>query len=163
LSRVGVVALSAAVAVLPACLSETPIVPGAPAPIDERLLGVWRCVSPDADEEATITLTVRRRDATSYAGTMGESADKTSPFEAHLVGTREHALVNVKETETDSAAKWTVVRHAFLRPAVLHLDILDYDAFRAAPKEAPAALQDPKRRESLLKDWCTCVRVRSGP
>jgi hypothetical protein len=156
------VVLSAAVAVLPACLSETPIVPGAPAPLDERLVGVWRCVSPEEGEDATITLTVRRKDGTSYAGTMGESADKTSPFEAHLVGPRERTLVNVKETETDSAEKWTVVRHAFLRPDVLHLDMLDSDAFRAGPKEAAAALQDPKRRELLLRDWCTCVRVRSG-
>jgi hypothetical protein len=154
--------LPLAVMALPGCLSETPIVPGAPAPIDERLLGAWRCVSPEANEEATTTLTLRRRDATSYAGTMAESPEKASGFEAHVVGKGDGALVNVKDTDTESKESWTVVRYALLRPDVLHLDMADYDAYQKAGKDAPVALRDPKRRETLLRDWCTCVRVRAG-
>jgi len=38
--------------------------------------------------------------------------------------------------------------------------MLDHEKYKAQRKDIPAALTDPKRREALFGDWCTCVRVR---
>lgn len=151
--------LAAAVA-LPGCLSETPIAPGPASPIDERLVGTWRCVSGGADEDAVITLTVARLSATWYSGSLAESDEKASGFEAHLVGAGPNVLANVKDTETDSAERWTLVRPTFYRPDVLHLGMIDDEKYKAQRKDISAALKDPKRRDALFDDWCTCVRVR---
>lgn len=159
-ARVGLFGVVLAAVVLPGCLSETPIAPGAASPIDERLVGTWRCVSGDEDEEGTFTLTVVRQSATSYSVSVAESDEKASRFEAFLVGAGENVLANVKDTETESADRWTLARHTLYRSDVLHLQAIDYEKYKAQRKDIPAALKDPKRRDDLFIDWCTCVRVR---
>lgn len=103
---------------------------------------------------------VARQNATTYSGTTAGPGEKPSAFEAHLVGEGPNRLANVKDLETKGAERWTVVRPALLRPDVLHLDRLDDDTYRAQRADIVAALADPKRRDTLFADLCTCVRTR---
>lgn len=145
--------LAAAVA-LPGCLSETPIAPGAATPIDERLVGTWRCVS--GNQDVVSILTIARQSATAYAGTLAEFGHEPGSFEAYLVGRGSNALANVKDLETDSAERWTLMRPTLYRPDLLHVETVDSD--HKAPGFS-AALKDPKKRDALFEDAFTCVRV----
>jgi hypothetical protein len=62
--------------------SEFPLDPVPMVQTDSRLVGSWRCVSPDAGDEA-ITLTVDASQARMYAITWQESGNPPERFEGY--------------------------------------------------------------------------------
>jgi hypothetical protein len=154
-------ATAAAVLVLSGCLSSTPIAPGAAEPVDARLLGTWRCVSPD--DEATSILVLARKDPTTYSGTLAGEDENPSGFEAFLVGRGAGRLANVKDRETAGDEAWTLLRPTLYRPDLLHLEVIDHERYKAHRADLPAMLKDAGRRDELFGAFCTCVRVPAKP
>ena len=152
------IVLMAAMA-LPGCLFDRPLVPGTPEPVDARLVGAWRCVAPDAEEPAILTVTgsADRR----YRAELAGKDEKPSIYSAQAVAFEGKRLLNVQEIEDGTPKRWTVVRYTLLRPDALHIEAADEKAFEGASTDAQrlAAMKRALAHDALFSAFCTCVRI----
>src|SRR5262249_6424464 len=144
---------------LAACIYEEPLVPGNAEKPDTRVLGRWRCVSPD-DQDAVL-LDVALLPDQRYKAVFGSGNDQ-STFQAYAVKFDGRTLLNAQEVVNGNARKWSLVRSALLRPDVLHLETAREEPFRQAqtPQQRTAVLLRLLKTDTLFEDFCTCVRVK---
>jgi hypothetical protein len=141
------------------CLAEQPIVPGSPEAVDRGLLGIWRCVFPD--EEYAAKLTVEEVDGRRIRAELA-GGDHNVWF-AYRVTFEGKRLLNVQFTG-DMPRQWTVARYTLYRPTVLHIEAVSYDneslkSATTAPQRT-AALRRGLKDKTPLEDASTCTRIK---
>jgi len=62
--------------------SDTPLDPAPQIPADTRILGIWRCATPDRGD-AAFTLTITRATEASYFVRRQEAGKDPEPFEGY--------------------------------------------------------------------------------
>jgi hypothetical protein len=141
--------------------SATPIADAATTPIDPRVAGEWRCVSPH--DEETVRFTFTRTSGTNYDVVLtpadeNEKPDRYRASSARLDGT---ALVNVQQVAEDGRlGKWVLVRYTLHRPALLELEIASRTVFEAEKQAPPReAARRHLKAGDLFEPFCACVRV----
>src|SRR5688572_26454384 len=84
------------------CLSEQPIAPGSPEPVDRRLLGIWRCVFPEETDPATLTIT--ETDGRNIRAEFSGGDSEPSAWSAYAVNFEGKRFLNV-QFEGDESRK----------------------------------------------------------
>ncbi len=145
-------------------------------PVDPRLVGHWRCVSPQEDAAEPMALTIsradERRDGATfaperrYAATFAMKGEETLQFRGHATRLAGQTVVNVQDTAVKPGAKagWNVVRPTLLKPDILVLEILQDDFFKGVPSTAEAAralIEGQSGKAELFGHYCVCSRVAS--
>ena len=143
------------------CIYEQPLVPGRPETVDRRLLGQWRCVSPDNAEPAILRVT--ESPDRKYLSEFGGGDAKPSVFSAYAVNFQGKILLNAQEIEDGEARKWTLARYSLYRPTVLHLEFARDEPFRDATTtdQRVAILRRELKDSGLFEDYCTCIRLKN--
>jgi hypothetical protein len=154
--RIGAILLAGATA---GCLFEQPLVPGPPLPVDQTLIGAWRCVSPDGPDSAL--LTVSTTPAGWYRAEFKDEGDekaKPSVWGAYAVNFEKARFLNVQSVGERDKKEWTVARYTLFKPAILNLEQVKEKAFEGAATPA-ARLALLKKPDDLFQEYCTCVRI----
>jgi len=143
------------------CIYEQPLVPGRPETVDRRVLGQWRCVSPDNAEPAILKVT--EAPARKYHAEFGGGEATPSVFSAYAVTFHGKTLLNVQEIEAGEGRKWTLARYSLYRPTVLHIEFARDEPFRDATTEEQrlAILRRELKGSGLFEDYCTCIRLKN--
>lgn len=141
------------------CLYEQPLAPGTAEPVDARLLGTWRCITPESDEIGR--LTVAEAPDHRYRAEFGGGDDEPTVFSAYAVTFASERLVNAQEVVAGEPKKWTVARYTLYRRNLLHLEFAREEAFRGAatPAERSKTLGRALKDGQVFEDFSTCVRV----
>lgn len=160
---------------LPACYDfDFPLDPKPVLPVDARLVGDWRCLAVEADlEDAPGILHIARRGENIARWTFTSSGSDAVPkggeperseYDVHGSAVGGGVLLNALELGEKANGKWNVVRHTFLLPDVVRLQVVNDEAL---PKVAdPAALRAliEKRVEdpAIYTDLLVCVRAKKA-
>jgi hypothetical protein len=128
-------------------------------PVDQRLLGAWRCVAPDSTNPAILTVT--QAPDRGYRTELVEGEDK-SVFSVYAVKFEGALLINAQEIVDSEPHKWTLGRYTLYRPTVLHVEFARDEPFRESTTSAQrlAVLKRQLGGTSLFEDYCTCVRIK---
>src|SRR5262245_64593870 len=102
--------------------SEFALDPAPQLQTDSRLMGSWRCVSPDATDEA-ITLTVGPLQDRTYAITWQESGKPPDRFEGYASSLQGTTLVNVRDLAA-TTKPWGFIQYTLLQPNVLFIQVV---------------------------------------
>lgn len=159
MKRPGLLLVLAAAAALPGCLFDAPVVPGPPQAVDARLLGAWRCITPESEDAMVLTIT--RQGDRAYRAEFKGGDDAPMVFAAQPVTRGGKTLLNAQELAESGPQRWTVARYTLLRPGLLHLEAAKESALKDASGDAPrlAALDHALAKGELFEDFCTCVRI----
>jgi hypothetical protein len=135
--------------------SASPIDPTPGVNVDAALLGAWRCVPEGgkvSDEAATMT--VAQLQPRVYRVVF--DGDDYEGYSSEVNGT---TIANLKTLKSGQAKPWSFVRYSFLRPRVLHLEVI---ADKAIDDDHPP----PSLRKGLeglsssgYEDFAVCVRA----
>jgi hypothetical protein len=145
---------------LPACLSPVPLDPTPQADLDPRIVGGWRCLSAEMDDDdKPLSLTVARRRERVYAVEMSEPGDDPERFEAHASLVEGRIIVNVRDiTRTAGSKPWDFAEYTFLRPDVLEIRLAGFEDDDV--ELTPAALRSRIAQPGAFSDFCVCLRQR---
>jgi hypothetical protein len=150
----------AVAAVCSGCLFDAPVVPGKAEPIDPKLVGSWRCLSPADENPASLRISALPQDR--YAARLAGPGEEPTLYGAQAVKLDGQVLVNVQEVKDKGEGGWTVVRYTLLKPDVLQLEAAQDDAFKDA-KTADARLavlkQGLKKGAGVFGPFCTCIKA----
>jgi len=139
--------------------SEFPLDPAPQIQTDSRLMGAWRCVSPDAGDEA-FTLTVDGSRDRTYAITWKESGKPPDRFEGYASSLKATTLVNVRDVAA-TQKRWYFIHYVFPRPNVLLIRVI-HEGLLKGVVQSPATVRRTIEREqlnpSLYEDLIVCVR-----
>jgi hypothetical protein len=151
-----------AVAFLGGCY-DAPLGP-AKAPFDSRLVGDWRCIGFQDNDEPGGTLRIALSDATHadvscVKGCEGEEFG----YRLHLTKLRSVPLLNAQELKDGGpSGSWYFVRYTFHRPNLLHFEFVHDEALKGVPETSEALrsalekrLGDPK----TFEDYLVCVKA----
>lgn len=136
---------------LAGCLYDEPLAPGSADAVDIRVLGAWRCVSPErADADPTI-LTVSRVGDRTYRAEFTDGEEEPTVFSAYAVTLGRKRLLNAQQIEDGQPGKWTLARYTLHTPTVLHIEFARDEPFRDITRkepvhEQPGAAQGTRRR-----------------
>lgn len=168
MTRLAVVVLLATGAA--ACYeSEVALDPVPLVAVDPALLGTWRCLPLDGEDDelaATLTITRSARDKI-YDATWLEPGDTPDRYEAFASTVGGETLFNIRELKAGVAdAKWVFGRVTLLKPNVLHVQIADDKALSGTEKTRPAlrsALERLGESPALFTGGCVCARAKPAP
>jgi hypothetical protein len=150
------VALLAVAACSVGCLSEQPIVPGAPETVDRGLLGSWRCLMPG--EASAAPLTITEADGRKLRGLF---AGEDKGWIAYAVTFEGRRLLNVQAEGAEGKA-WTLAQYTLFRPTVLHVEYPKYNSEMLKNVSTPTQRRDALRRslkaKTLFDESFTCIR-----
>ena len=140
---------------------EAPIDAVPSVAVDPALVGRWRCVTADPENDEPATLSFTAKTAQEYAISFAITGEKTSQVTAYASTVNGVPLLNVPWSEGKSDTTWTVLRYAFLRPNVLQVQDVDSNEFEAALKTASlrAVLEQHLADEGATLDLFMCVRL----
>lgn len=165
--RYRVVALSLAVAAAGCYESDYPLDPEPLIDLNPAVLGTWRCLPINGDaDEAPVTLTVARSSrARLYDVAWKEADDPADHYDAYASVIQGTTLMNVRERdERGPTGKWSFLRHALLRPNVLHLQVVADTAMAGVANTATAvraAVERDKNAAAFYQDVAVCARTRT--
>jgi hypothetical protein len=147
---------------------ESDVALGPPAnAIDARLVGRWRCASPDSSQASNqlLQLNVARRNERQYDVSLDTPGEETIRYQGHGIDVRGTTIVNLQEVKPGqdlAGARWNFVRATLLKPNVLDVQIVDDDLFKDKPRTAEAqrvVFEANVGKPELYFDYCVCVRV----
>ena len=142
--------------------SEFALDPAPQLQTDSRLMGSWRCVSPDATDEA-ITLTVDPSQARTYAITWQESGKPPSRFEGYTSTLKGTTLVNVRDL-TATTKPWVFIQSTLLQPNILFIRVV-HERLLKGSVQSREAIRNTIERErlnpALYEDSIVCMRTRT--
>jgi hypothetical protein len=159
-----------AATVLASCYSQSPLDPSPQAPLDPKLLGTWRCVSPDpvTPEVATAAFTVgpvtKDREYLLTWGTPKEEADSYRAFTSVL---GDSTFLNVHPLEEDQYSGWAFLHYSFLRANVLYVEFVSDEPFKEKESTASAAAARATLERALrstpeiLEEYVVCMKTAS--
>ena len=155
----GALAVAVLAASLPACLSPVPLDPTPQADLDPRLVGTWRCVSGEMDDDDEhLNLKIARARDRVFPIEMGEPGEESERYEAHASLVEGRTIVNVRDVDLKPTAKpWDFAEYDLLRPDLLVIRLNDFDAFEGVDL-TPAALRKRIAEAGAFTDFCVCVR-----
>ena len=125
-------------------------------------MGSWRCVSPDATDEA-ITLTVGPSQPRSYAITWQESGKPPDRFEGYASSLKGTTLVNVRDL-TATTKPWVFIHYTLLQPNVLFIQVVHERLLKGSVQSREAVRNTIERERlnpALYEDSIVCMRTRS--
>jgi hypothetical protein len=153
--------LSMAVLAMGCYESEFPLDPAPQIQTDSRLIGAWRCVTPDASDEA-FTLTVDGSGERTYAITWKESGKPRDRFEGYASLLNATTLVNLRDVAA-TPKRWYFIHYAFLRTNVLLIRVI-HERLLKSVVQSPAVVRTTIEREqlnpALYEDSSVCVRTQ---
>jgi hypothetical protein len=140
-----------------------PLSPPQDAVVDQRLLGVWRCVTDDPDGDKPMRLEFRRFDATQYEISAKAEGEETEAYRAHTSTIADRTFLNVREVDKiEEDGNWVYLKYDLLKDDVLDFEIVDPDQFKEKPQSSEAirsALERDIGNPELLARLCLCLRV----
>jgi hypothetical protein len=147
--------------------SEFPLDPVPQVQTDSRVMGSWRCVSPDASDEA-ITLTVAPSQVPRYAITWQESGRPPDRFEGYASSLMGTTLVNVRDLNErvppSTANPWRFINYTLLQPNVLYIRVV-HERLLKGSAQSREAIRNTIERErlnpALYEDLIACIRTRT--
>jgi len=166
------VVLLVACLLLPACYDfDFPLDPKPVVPVDGRLVGAWRCLGAesDIDEAPGILRIARRTDTTArwtFESLSSDGSTESSEYDVHGSTVAGGALLNATELGEKADGKWSFVRHSFLLPHVLRVQIVDDDPFAKVKDDARALRKEVEKRKddpAIYTDFLVCVRAKASP
>lgn len=163
--RVALAAAFLLAAILLGCYeSPTPLADPATTPLDPRLIGRWRCVSPAGErpEDDPVFLAIARVSATEYAVAMGERDEAPDQYRALSARLEGVAVANVQEIDDEGRpGKWVLARYRLRPRSGLDIQIAGEKAFKGEGEGASA--RDIARRRlkagNLFEPFCVCARM----
>jgi hypothetical protein len=141
--------------------SEFALDPAPQLQTDLGLMGSWRCVSPDATDEA-ITLTVDSSQARRYAITWQESGKPPDRFEGYASSLKGTTLVNVRDLAAITKP-WVFIRYTLLQPNVLFIQVVHERLLKDLVQSRDAVRNTIERERlnpALYEDSIACMRTR---
>lgn len=145
--------------------SPFPLGPVAEGTIDSRLLGTWRCVQPEEDENKPLLITALPFDEKQYYVGLASEEEKTDHYRAYSSSVRGATLLNIQALEPDvepTERKWSFVRASLLKQNVLQLEIVREEPFKNIEPSARAIREVVERlleSPELYLEYCVCARV----
>jgi hypothetical protein len=143
-------------------------------PVDARLLGDWRCVgfeSASLEADKVIRLQFNAMDQAQYEITSPDMCNKDeedcrSVFRAHTSRVGDTTFLNTQTVRKDGTLepRWSYVRVRLHDPNVLHLDLVDDDAFKDVAQTTEGLRKALGKRMKLagtFSDFCVCARIGS--
>jgi hypothetical protein len=145
--------------------------------VDPALIGEWRCIVSDpdpypAEDGGTLVFTALSNRTYGIETKPSVSPEKTSDNQletfaplpdgrAAFTSTLDGATILNVPSGNDTP-RWMLIRYSYLRPNVLHLELVreDYGGSAATPSELRAALLRPDAASGAYEDLLYCVRVR---
>ena len=165
--RHGPAMLATAAAVLSSgCFVAFPLDSTPQVDLDGTLLGTWRCLplnsAPTEDAATFVVAPLRTR---VYALSFGLKDDKPERYELFASLLKGKPVLNVKALDPRSPeTAWTFARYSFLRPDVVHVQLLNEDRLKnveASSASLRHAMEKLARTADLFVDYCVCVRATS--
>ena len=140
--------------------SDSPLDASPQSPIDARLIGAWRCVGPDRDDDA-ITITTAASAKGLYAITWEEPGKKPDRYEGYVVALQGTTVINVRETSTPPS-QWSLVHVDFLQPDVALIKVVNETLLEKRSATAVRATLEQQRANPALyeKDPLVCLRAK---
>jgi hypothetical protein len=143
--------------------------------VDTRLLGEWRCVgfeSASSDADKVVHLQFKAMDEMQYEITSPDMCNKDddaecpSVFHAYASSVANTTFLNTKIVRKNGTLEpeWTFARARLHDPNVLHLDLVDDEAFKGVPRTSEAlrkALAKRMKVAGTFSEYCVCARVGS--
>jgi hypothetical protein len=141
--------------------SATPIADASTTPIDPRVAGEWRCVTPHDDETVRLTFTKTSEAAYDVVLTPPDENEKKDRYRASSARLDGAALVNVQQVAEDGTpGKWVLIRYTLHKPALLELEVAADAVFEAEKKAPPREVASRHLKAGdLFEPFCACVRV----
>ena len=140
--------------------SEFPLDQAPQVQTDSRLVGAWRCVTPDANDEAS-TLTVDGSQGRTYAVTLQESGKPPDRYEGYTSSLKAITLMNLRDVAA-TPTRWVFIHYAFLQANVLLIQVVHERLLKGVAK-SPAAVRKTIERErlnpALYEGSIVCVRM----
>jgi hypothetical protein len=137
-------------------------------PIDEALLGPWRCLQaePETDSRAFSVEFVGASER-SYRIRFTADDKPSQEMPAYVSVVAGGRILNVRDPEDPpSGDPWTLVRYSFLQPTVLRLEVIDDKPFigdDGSASELRAALEKAGHDSPAYEDIGVCIRVPQRP
>lgn len=139
--------------------SPAPLAEPSDVPLDERLIGSWRCASSASEEPNVISFS--RVDATEVRAAVHAGDEDPGPFRLKSAKSGGTQLVNVEALEPADKKFWSLARFTLHRPDVLQIELAREEPFRQAPADGPGTVvARALERGDLFADWCVCARIR---
>jgi hypothetical protein len=148
------------------CFFEVPVDPVPEVSLESRLLGTWRCVpfnSDDDEEAATFRVSVARERV--YAVVVEAKGEDPERYEAHRSSLGEGSVLNVRISAPRFPTKgWTLARYSFLLPDVVRVQLVKEDSVRPASVSSTALRQavEAALLADGFEDYCVCVRAKDS-
>lgn len=135
------------------------------AATETRLIGNWRCVQGDEDNEKPFVLTIMSFDEKQYYAGLAMEGEKTLHYRAFSTPVRGTTLLNVQEIEAapePAKRKWFFVRYRLLRDNILHVEIVREEPFKGidpSPSAVREILEGKIESPELYRDFCVCTKI----
>lgn len=156
----GMLAVAAGVS-LAGCLYDQPLAPGVPEAVEPRLVSEWRCVAPESEKPAILSVTLLADNR--YRAVFGPKDDDEAVFVGYVVTFEGTRLVNAQEEVGGARRKWTLARYTLYRPTLLHIEFARDEPFRnASTQEQRVQILRSLLKAPLFEDYCTCIRTKQG-
>lgn len=145
--------------------SDFPLGPSAAGTIDPRLLGTWRCVQGDPDQNKSFLITVVPFDEKQYCIDVTMKGEKPIHYRGYSSSFKNTTLLNVQELKAKTeppAQKWFFVRYTLLKQSILQVEIVKDKPFKGIDSSAEAVRKVVDRmieRPELYQDYCVCAKV----
>lgn len=146
------------------CYSDFPLDASPQLQLDQRLLGMWRCIPMGADEteSATVTVDADSVQARSYVLNWQETGKDPESYQAFVSSVSGKTVLNVRE-RGKADGQWAFLRYALLRPNLVHLELVNYELFEGAESSHAAARAALKRGGTDdFDEFAVCVRTRTA-
>jgi hypothetical protein len=93
-----------------------------------------------------------------------QDGDEPDHLEAYASVVKGQTLLNVRILEVRFPLKpWAVARYSFLRPNVLHVQLVEDSKLKgadASPESLRRAFEKVRGQPEVYGDYCVCVRVK---
>jgi hypothetical protein len=150
-----------------ACFSQFPLDPSPKVKVDAQIVGVWRCVPPDAEEsdDAIVTVTEHAGPDSQYEITWQERDKAAEHYRAFASLVGGSTFLNVRAADNKLGSEgWAFVRYSTLRENVLYGEMARERLFKEKEASASVALARATLEDALavtpdaLQGFCLCVR-----
>jgi hypothetical protein len=157
-----------AATVLASCYSQSPLDPSPQSPLDQKLLGTWRCVSPDPVKAEVATAGFAVGPVTKdgeYLLTWGAPNEEADSYRAFTSVLGDSTFLNVRPLQEDQYTGWTFLRYSFLRANVLYVELVSNEPFKEKESTASAAAARATLERALrstpetLEEYVVCFKT----
>ena len=144
--------------------SAFPLDPAPTAALDPTLLGTWRCIAPNGDDEAVSMRVSRVREGVDGVS-MQERGKDPDRYEVYASVVGGNTVLNIRDMSATGSKPWVFGRSVLLRPDVLQIQIASDNSLKGVETSPEAVRRAIARRQSdpgLFQDGFTCVRTKDA-